>query len=167
MPSDFLSGEVREFLHTKEFGYLASADSSGHPYVVPKFVIKVEPERIYLADFVIGRTVQNLRDNPRVSFSIINMDNLMGYQINGVADVLDFGEELEAILPDLHRREMHFSVERIIEGVQRGKKHEHFEATFPSRVAVIKILVEEIIQLSPDGSVQIKNRRYPYGAPAA
>ena len=103
--------------------------------------------------------MKNIEKNSQTSFSIINIDNLIGYQVSGVSEVLGHGEKLDEILKHLHRREMHFSVERIIEGVQRGKKHEHFEVTFPSRVAVIRMVVEEIVHLSPDGSTYKVSRK--------
>ena len=159
MTNDFLNEEMRQFLQENEFVYLASSDSAGRPYVVPKFLIKAESDSVYLADFVIGRTVKNFEKNSQASFSIINMDNLIGYQVSGVAEVLKQGEKLDEILRHLHRREMHFSVDRIIEGVQLGKKHEHFEVAFPSRVAVIRMIVEEIVHLSPDGSTYRVSRK--------
>ena len=148
-----LNGDVRDFLEKREFVYLATAAKDGHPYVAPKFLIHLDEDHIYLADFVLGRTIQNLKARAHASISVINMDNLIGYQINGTAKVFEEGAEYQKVLPLIEKRQMYFSVERIVEGVRAGKKHAHFEMGFPSKLAVIKFTVKEIINIAPDGRV--------------
>lgn len=149
-----LIDSVRDFLEQREFVYLATSDASGRPYVAPKFLIKIASENVYLADFVLGRTIQNLKGRPEASLSIINMDTLIGHQMNGLAEVFEGGDEYKKMLPEIEKRQLYFSVERVVEGVRAGKKHPHFEVGFPSRLAVIKFTIKEIVNIAPDGHVE-------------
>lgn len=153
MTDSFLTQTMRDFLEKSEFVYLATADAAGHPYVAPKFLIKTEKESIYLAEFVFGRTIENIKIRPQASFSIIDMDDLTGYQMNGTARIIGEGEERDQLFPHLSKRQLHFSVERIVEGIQRGKKHGSFEAAFPEHFAAIEVNIEEIIDIFPTGKV--------------
>lgn len=149
-----ITEDLLSFLEGKEFIFLATSDATGQPYVVPKFLIKIEGNCIYLADYVVGRTYENLKYNPKVSLSIINRETLMCYQMRGGAKALEAGSEFDKTLKDLEKRKMHFSVERIVEGVQQGTKHDNFEVAFPALLAVFKVEVEEIIRITPSGKIK-------------
>jgi hypothetical protein len=74
--------------------------------------------------------------------------------MNGVAEIIESGVEFDGLLKDLHKREVHFSAERIIEGMQKDKKHQVFEASFPKRLLVIKVAVKEIVDIAPTGKLK-------------
>lgn len=146
--------EIREFLKSREFINVATCDFNGRPNVVPKFIVKADKEFLYLADHVFGRTWENLKVNPKVSLATINIDTLVGYQINGTAQIIDSGEEYDTILADLSKRQIDLSVKRVIESVQSEKKGESFELAFPERVIIIKIKAVEAIKIWPSGKLE-------------
>ena len=154
MSNLLITEDLYYFLKTKEFLYIATSNRNGQPYVAPKFLVKVKGDHIYLADFVVGRTCENLKNNSKVSLSIINLDDLMGYQMNGSARIIDDITEFDGIMKDLDQRKLHFSVERVIAGVREGKKHGNFEILFPAKLVVIKIEIEEIVSIAPSGKVE-------------
>jgi predicted pyridoxine 5'-phosphate oxidase superfamily flavin-nucleotide-binding protein len=154
MPEPLITENLHYFLKSKEFLYMATANKDGRPSVAPKFLIKAEDDHIYLADFVLGRAYENLKINPRVSVSVINREDLVGYQMNGHARILENGAEFDAISKDLNKREAHFSAGRIIERVQQDKKSSHFEVAFPKRYAVFKIEIEEIVNIESSGKLK-------------
>jgi len=90
-----ISEKICHFLAKTEFLNFATCDFSGRPNVAPKFLVKVENNNIYFADYVFGRTFINLKKNPRVSISAINLDTLTGYQINGIARIITGGPEFK------------------------------------------------------------------------
>ena len=156
MVGKLITEEMHQFLKDKAFISIATSDFYGRPNVAPKFLLKFEDDFIYLGDYVIGRTFQNLRNNPKASLSAINLDTLVGYQINGRAKIIERGQEHKKLLMDMHERQIQFSVRRIIEGIQRKKTHTHFEVTFPERVVVFKIKVEEVVEIGPSGKLERK-----------
>jgi len=151
-----LTEELREFLKKKEFVSIATCDDNGRPNVAPKFLIKVEGDFLYLADYVIGRTFQNMKVNPKVSIATADTDKLVGYQINGTGKVLESGEEYFRIFKEVKDLELHLSVERIISGIKNDKKYSDFELTFPDRLAVFKIKITEVVRISPAGILERK-----------
>lgn len=159
MEKYLITEDLHYFLKKKEFVYLATCASNHQPYVAPKFLIRIDGDSVYLADYVMGRAFENLKSNPKVSFSILNLDNLMGYQMTGLAQSLEKGDEFDEILKDLEKRKMHFTVERIVEGARQSKKHENFEVAFPDHLAIIKITVEEIVHIAPGGGVKKSSRK--------
>ena len=58
-----------ELLKHREFISVATCDFHGQPNAASKFILRIENDSIYLVDYIIGRTFQNLRINPpRLAF---------------------------------------------------------------------------------------------------
>jgi predicted pyridoxine 5'-phosphate oxidase superfamily flavin-nucleotide-binding protein len=149
---------MKRFLEKKEFINVGTCDFSGRPNVAPKFLIKSGNDIICLADSVFGRTFSNLKINPRVSLSTVNMDNLVGYQINGVCRIVQTGAEYKKILKEMKTKQINFSVSRLIEGLHKGKKYKDFEVTLPENVCIFKIKIEEIVSIGITGKLE-RNRK--------
>ena len=154
MANSLLSEDLLYFFKKKEYVYVGTISSDGRPSVAPKFLIKIYKDFFYLADFVFGNTWKNLRLNPGVSLSIVNLEDQTGYQISGSAQLIERGEEYRAIIKDLHKREMFFSVERFIDGLHREKRTKNFEITFPDKLGIIKIKISEIVKIEPSGNLK-------------
>jgi predicted pyridoxine 5'-phosphate oxidase superfamily flavin-nucleotide-binding protein len=149
--------KVSEVLKSKEFIYVATCDFSGRPNVAPKFMLKIESHFVYLVDFVFGKTWENLKINPKASLSFMNIDNLTGYQINGSVEILSKGKEYDNIIKEFQEREISFTTNRIIEGVQKERKSENFEVAFPERVVIFKITTEELVEIGHTGKLARQN----------
>lgn len=145
--------DLRELFAKREFVPVASADFNGRPNVAPKFLLKVEGEFLYLVDYIFGRTWENLKVNPKVSISIMDTESLTAYQLNGMVELIEDGPSYKAMIEKLERREIELSIERVISGVQRGAKHKNFELTFPQRVIIFKVKVEEFVEIKPTGQL--------------
>lgn len=157
MPKNLLTEYIINFLEKKEFLNVGTCDFSGRPNVAPKFLVKSENNIIYLVDSVFGRTLENLKINPRVSLSTVDMDHLIGYQINGVCQVIVRGVEYKKILKEMRTKQINFSVARLIEGLHREKKYKDFEVTLPEKVCIFKIKIEEIVSIGVTGKLERRN----------
>jgi len=155
-----ISGKIPEkityFLNKAEFLNIATCDSSGGPNVAPKFLIKVENNKIYLADYVFGRTFVNLKVNSRVSLSTINLDTLTGYQINGIARIITGGLEFKKMIKEMQSKQVRFSAKRLIEGLHKGIRSKDFEVTLPEKACILKVTIEEIAEIGTSGKVERK-----------
>jgi predicted pyridoxine 5'-phosphate oxidase superfamily flavin-nucleotide-binding protein len=151
-----LSTKIAQFLKNREFISVATCDFKGRPNAAPKFLLKLEDNFIYLVDYTISRTWENLKVNPQASLSFIDPDTLVGYQINGSVKIIDKGPEYDKILIELREREIDLSAKRIVEGIYRGKGHESFEVTLPERFVVFKIKVEEVVEIGHRGDLKIE-----------
>ncbi len=143
-----------ELLKIREFVSVATCDFDARPNVAPKFVLKVEDKNVYLIDYVVGRTFRNLKINPRASLAFMDLDNLIGYQLNGPVEVIDEGHLYDKMIHELSQRQIELSVQRVIEGVDKGKTHKVFEVGLPEQFVIFKISIEEIIEIGSSGEVK-------------
>jgi len=151
-----LDKKITSFLKEKEFINISTCDFSHNPNVAPKFFLKVQGDNIFLGDYILGRTWRNIRINSKVSLSTVNFETLIGYQLNGTAELLEKGEEFEKLSQEMHDRKVHFSVKRIIQAVQTETKSGQHEITFPDRIGIIKVKVQEVVEIAPSGKLARK-----------
>ncbi|MDD5466012.1 MAG: pyridoxamine 5'-phosphate oxidase family protein [Candidatus Omnitrophica bacterium] len=149
-----ISKAIKALIESRGFISTASCDLDARPNAAPKFLLKVEASHIYLVDYVIGQTFRNLAANPRVSLSFLDNNTLMGYQINGTVEIIDSGPEYEAALSDLERKEIDLSATRIIDGVMKGQSHNAYELAASEQFVILKVKVEEIVQIHPTGTLR-------------
>ncbi|MFA5271697.1 MAG: pyridoxamine 5'-phosphate oxidase family protein [Candidatus Omnitrophota bacterium] len=154
MTKALLTDKIKWFLEKKEFINTGTCNFSGRPNVAPKFLVKLENNIIYLADSVFGRTFNNLKINHHVSLSMVDMDSLIGYQINGVCEVIERGVEYKKILKEMKTKQINFSVTRLIEGLHKEKKYKDFEVTLSEKVCIFKIKIEEIVSIGVTGKLE-------------
>lgn len=149
-----ISKKINELLKLRAFISVATSDLHGRPNAAPKFLLKTENNFIFLVDYIIGRTWENIKINPRVSLSFVDTDTLVGYQINGPVEIIDKGPEYEAIVKELIQKEIDLSTKRIIEGVSRGKVHKGFEVGLSERFVIFKIKVKDVAEIGPSGDLK-------------
>jgi general stress protein 26 len=142
-------------LKGREFVYLATSGPKGRPNCAPKLYLKIDQDGcIYLADYVLGRVYNDIKADPRVSLCVMDNDDLIGYQINGMAQLLGSGQEYEQLLSELSDLEIKLSTRRIVEGVRRQKKHAYYEVAFPEKAVIIKIKLRDVATIGPTGLVK-------------
>jgi len=146
-----INKKIKALIESSEFISVASCDLESRPNAAPKFLLKVETNYIYLIDYILGKTYRNLKVNPQVSISFFDNNALVGYQVNGKVQIIDQGPEYLAALNDLQRKEVDLATTRIIDGVIKGKPHEAYEVAVSKQFVVLKVKVEEIVQIHPSG----------------
>jgi hypothetical protein len=144
-------------LRKTKFINVATVGVNKIPCAAPKFVLKVEDDFIYLVDYTLGTTYQNLSAYPRISLSFMIDKDLKGYQINGTVKVIEKGTEYDKLLSELREKKIKLTVERLIEGVHRGKAHTDYEIGFSKRIVVFKVRIKEIIKLCPEGKLVVES----------
>jgi predicted pyridoxine 5'-phosphate oxidase superfamily flavin-nucleotide-binding protein len=146
-----LAKRISELLQDREFVSVGTCSLASRPNVAPKFFLKIEEKYIYLIDYVIGTTHKNLLENPRVSLSVFDFSELIGYQINGTVELIDSGDEYEQIIKELLKKEIDLSAKRIIEGLGKGIGHKSFELGLSDQFVIIKMKIEETVEIGPTG----------------
>jgi predicted pyridoxine 5'-phosphate oxidase superfamily flavin-nucleotide-binding protein len=149
-----LTKKITELLRNRDFICVATCSLDGRPNAAPKFFLKIEENFIYLVDYTIGTTWENLKVNPLASVSFIDTDTLKGYRMNGKVEIIDKGSDFDKILKELRQKEISLSTKRVIEGVYRGKPHESFEVTMSDKFVVLKIKIEEVSETGTRGQVK-------------
>ncbi len=149
-----LPEKIAQLLETREFISVATCDFAGRPNAAPKFFLKFENNFIYLVDYTIGMTWDNLRINPKASLSLMDPHTLIGYQLNGPVEIIDKGREYDGLLSEFKKKGIGLSVKRIIEGVSSGKKHDAFEVSLPERFVIFKMKIEDFAEIGPRGELK-------------
>ena len=149
MADTLILKEILKLLDEAEFMNLATVDAEGRPSASNKFLLKYEGSALYIIDFVQGKTWKNLKNNPAISLSIMDKENLVDYQINGTVEILEKGPEHNRLIRELDEKEVRFSTNRVIEGVRRAKVHNIHVLPFPRRAIVLKVDVTEVMSLGP------------------
>ena len=149
-----ITKKINEVIKNFDFIPVATCDLEGRPNVAPKLFLKAESGHIYLIDYVIGRTLQNLELNPRVSLEVTDPETLTGYQINGSVEVLSEGLLYDKLVYEFQRKEISLSSKRIIEGLHKGERHVNFEAAFPNKVVIFKVKINETVEIKASGELE-------------
>ncbi len=145
--------KVAKLLEKKEFVYVATCNLNSEPHAIPKFFLKTENNSIYLADFIISQMYDNLKVNPKASVTVMDHDTLHGYRLNGSVSIIEQGPEFDQMVKELRQKQMSLTIERVVRAVQTGVKHENFELAFPDKLAIFKIHVEIVTEVSPRGKL--------------
>ena len=144
-----------ELIKGLEFVELATADKSGKPNSAPKFFLKTNCKIVYLIDYSIGKTAENLKENSKVSLSFLDFDSLLGYKLNGKAQVIKTGKIYDECLKEVEEKEAKLSAKRIIKEVDEGKSvYKAYEVQLSKHVLVYKIELEEGSEISPGGKIE-------------
>ncbi len=145
---------VKALIESRDFISVATADLNNRPNAAPKFLLKIQGDFIYLVDYIIGRTYENLKINPQISLSFFDSSTLIGYQVNGRVEIIKSGAEYATVLKELQAKEIDLSTKRVIEGVTRGKAHQTYEVAIPEKFVIFKVKVDEIVEMSPRGTLK-------------
>ena len=156
MPNILITEELKKFLLTKEFVSAGTSDLSGQPNAVPKYIIKIDSGFIYLADYVIGKTFQNLKVNPKISLSTIDMKTLEGWRINGIVRIMTKGAQYKRLSKTMIELEVHNTARRVIEDVRGIQKHNFYEVAFPKKVVIFKVKCESITRIGITGKLKVE-----------
>ena len=98
-----MNPEVRKYIESSVLCWLATSTPTGEPNVSPKEVFAAFGDNsIIIANIASPNTVKNIRSNKQVCISFIDVFVQKGYQIKGVASVIESGSphyhEMEQIL---------------------------------------------------------------------
>ena len=147
---------VLKLLDKKEFISVATCGLDCRPNAAPKMILNVEKKVIYLADYTAGKTLENLRVNPRISLSFSDTEELKGYKINGTVEILENETISEELMEKMEDKKISLSVKRVISGVRNKKQHADFEIGIPQKFVIYKVTVDELTEIGLQGDLQRK-----------
>lgn len=91
-----ITNEVKHYLQQSVLGWLATVDANGMPNVSPKEIFAAWDDRtLLIAHIASPVSVQNIRHQPKVCFSLVDVWVQKGYKLKGQASLLEAGEEFE------------------------------------------------------------------------
>jgi len=148
-----ITERLEEILEKREFVSIATVGRGGQPNSVPKFLYRGKGSFLYLLDYVAGKTVSNLRENPKASVSFMDLDTIEAYRLNGTARIIEKGPVFDAVLKGWNEKLVQLSTDRVIEAVRTGKRRNHYEMEMTEHLAVIKVRIDTIIKIGRRGDI--------------
>ncbi len=145
--------ELTSLLTKREFISVATCDFKGRPNAAPKFLLRVEGNRLYLVDYTIGTTWQNLKTNPRISMSLIDIPRLRGYQLNGSVKIISKGKIYEKMHKEMTDKEISLTAQHIIDEIRGHATHETFEIMINEKFVIFEVRVDEVVEMDIQGEL--------------
>jgi len=146
-----LPEDTIHFLKKQGYVIVSTIDDDGTIHNACKGILKIIPEgQIYILDLYMGRTYRNLKKNPVISLTSADEHSFSGYSLKGRAEIVP-KENLEpALLRAWDEAIVSRVTSRLLKNI-RGEKghHLHPEALLPNPKYMIRIDVEEVIDLTP------------------
>ena len=133
---------------------VASSDAKGNPNAAVKLFLKMESHSIYLADFSLGNTLRNLKDNPQLSLAFEDIETAKGYRINGKVQIISEGDEYNALIDEVRQRETEIVVNRVLDGIQRNKRYKGHFVNTSEKFVIYKVAIDEIVEFGPQGALR-------------
>jgi predicted pyridoxine 5'-phosphate oxidase superfamily flavin-nucleotide-binding protein len=88
-----LTAEVKEYINRSVLCWLATASLNHTPNVSPKEVFdSYDDDKIIIANIASPQTVRNIRENPKVCVSFIDIFVQKGFQVKGLAEIVGKGD---------------------------------------------------------------------------
>lgn len=96
-----LTAEMKEFIEKGRdpvYVFVGTASKSGVPNISAKgtFIHIADDETLAYADVYSKKTLENVKQNPRVTIAVINGKTYKGYQFKGRGEIVRGGPLLEA-----------------------------------------------------------------------
>ena len=143
---------VKYFLEKQHVVIVSTLDKNKIIHTSAKGIIEVNLSgEIYVLDLYKARTYRNILKNPQATLTVIDEHSFKGYSLSGSAKIID-----KNLIPKNKMEIWHEKLaKRIAKRVISHVKREHMidaiipEAKFPMPQYLIKISVNEIVDLAP------------------
>jgi predicted pyridoxine 5'-phosphate oxidase superfamily flavin-nucleotide-binding protein len=130
-----ITDEMKEFIKEQKISYVATANKKGLPNISPKGPLRVVDDKtLAFADLFSKKTRNNLKDNPWIAVSVVNVERKEGFQFRGKAEVLTQGPLYVQITNDISKP---YTMRPVVQ-------------------SVVKIRVKEIHDLAPPGEYYLE-----------
>jgi predicted pyridoxine 5'-phosphate oxidase superfamily flavin-nucleotide-binding protein len=122
-----LTQEMKDLIEAQKVCFAATADQGGMPNVSPKgSIYVVDDDTLAFADLYSRKTRANLKVNPCIALTVVDLKAFKGYQFKGKAELMEEGNVYNDVVCYLQTLPM----------------------KLPDPQYVVKIKVEEIFDLS-------------------
>lgn len=112
-----LEDELLTYSKKSVLCWLATTDANGIPNVSPKEMFVFHNDRLLIAHIASPQTIKNLKSNPNVCVSFLEIFVQKGYKVKGIAKLIhqnnvDFAEKSQPLIDSYGS---HFPIQSVIE----------------------------------------------------
>ncbi|HYH12529.1 MAG TPA: pyridoxamine 5'-phosphate oxidase family protein [Thermomicrobiales bacterium] len=89
---------MRALVDRQRLGFVATVNADGTPNLSPKGTVVVrDDEHLLWVDIRSPRTISNIRERPATEINVVDPLTRKGYRFRGTCELIEDGDELEAI----------------------------------------------------------------------
>ncbi len=146
-----LTDDIIYLFEKQGFVIVSTLDPEGKIHCAAKGIVGIEKKgKVYLIDLYQANTFNNLKVNPTISITSVDEDQFTGFTLKGKARIIKRDKIKDHIIESWEQRVIQRISKRVVRNVQESRSGSHHpEALFPRPQYLIKIEVEEIINLTP------------------
>lgn len=139
------------FFEQQRFVIVSTLDHKDKIHSSAKGIVGIEETgRVYLIDLYQANTFNNLKRNPTISITAIDEHQFIGYTLKGKAEIVQKSEIGETVMRNWYDRVVQRISQRVVKNIKEDKiNSQQPEAFFPHPQYLIKMNVEEIVDLTP------------------
>ncbi|RKY36288.1 MAG: hypothetical protein DRP78_04000 [Candidatus Omnitrophota bacterium] len=153
-----IDAEIISFLEKQGFVIVSTMDEQKRIHCSAKGISIIKPEgEIYLVDLYLRNTFNNLTKNSIISVNAFDEYVFAGYTLQGKAEVIKKKLMPEDVIEYWENKVIKMISSRVIKNMKEEKIARHLDVHFSEPEYVIKMQVEEIIDLKP-GDLKIESR---------
>ncbi|MCM8773894.1 MAG: pyridoxamine 5'-phosphate oxidase family protein [Candidatus Omnitrophica bacterium] len=146
-----LNRDVVNFFERQGFVIVSTINPYGKIHCSAKGIVDIDEKGlIYIIDLYLGRTFNNLKNNPTISITAIDEHLFIGYTLIGKAKIVE-GEKINSnIIMNWEERLIKRISKRVIRNIKDDRKNNlHPESHFPTPKYLIEMEVEDVVDLTP------------------
>jgi len=146
-----LTDEIIEFFQNQNFTIISTLDKGGSLHNACKGIIEIgKGGKVYLLDLYKGKTYENLKRDPNISITAIDEHRFKGYCLKGKAEIMSSDRLNPEAIAAWEAKITSRLTQRILKNIREEKRHSrHHEALMPRPEYMIRVEVEEIVDLTP------------------
>jgi len=100
-----LTSEIKEAFHKMKIFPVATASKDGVPNVAPIGIVElVSDDTIWITDNFMKKTMDNLKENPKIAMYVWGPEIKGCYQIKGAASVKTHGKEYDEMKAKINKK---------------------------------------------------------------
>lgn len=111
-----LTDDMKEEMAKGGIFMLATSSKKGEPNVVPIGMLFLMPdcETVWVIDNYMKKTLANVKENPKASFSVWNRDGKIAFQVKGDVTVENSGADYEKAVEIAHSKKMEYPAKNLL-----------------------------------------------------
>ncbi len=142
--------KVSKLLKDQGYVIVSTLDKDGNIHCSAKGVIDTKEAEVYLIDLYKKDTYANLQRNPTLSITAVDEDQFIGFTLKGRATIVKRDKVEDKSIQQWEKKIIGRISKRVIRNVKKDKSStKHPEAKFPVPEYLIKMKVDQIIDLTP------------------
>ena len=131
MDQKFFLKEALGFVDRQQYVTVGTTNRSHRPHASLKMVLSAQDRTVFLVDYMAGRTYKNLLQNPYVSISSFDIQNMIGYHLYGKISLITAeSKHYRECFESWEARQIRMATDKVVDRVRNNKQTKSLNMAF-------------------------------------